>query len=194
MLISLNLLAYASYIQSASSFTSFCSTSIYIILCHFTDLQHILIIIVLMIIEDKTKLLAKSQKYNGSITKLHQLLIEIHDLVESINEYFKPCLVQTVAFLYCGTIINFYWLGLFLIGSDKATLLESVFYIIQNVVTIFCLGFYDSKIKRNLSEAVFKVIATQTGSEDILTFVVKKPVQIGAFRLVYFDFRTIAKV
>jgi hypothetical protein len=179
------------------SFLKFLLT--YIALTHFCHVHDILLIVFVVSVERRLKILTslkmRNQSDSSRTVRLVQIsLIMIYDLIELINEHFRPYFIQSMFLLYLALAINFFWLGYYFLGFHHPSWIESSSFLLPNIVIIFYLASYDRKIKKTLAQILKYVIALRSSNqEEFLLFLLKKKFQFGAFHLVNIGYSTLAK-
>lgn len=171
----------------------------YTVICHFTHVHNFEMYCFMVCIEKRLKIILQleyvSENDKYLVYKLKKALIQIYDLIQLINSYFKPCFIQTVFLLNFCLMINLYWIFLALLGIPYSGLIENIMYTIPNLLIMLCFGHRDRKMSRNIAEII--AISTRlklANKEDILSFLLKKEFHFSAFKLVNFEFSTFGGV
>lgn len=177
------------------------SVVIYFALCHLVAIKLILLLIFVVAIEQRLKLMRKLERtlnqQNFDANQLKTALMQILELIELTNDYFKPCFVQLMTTIYFCLVTNFYWISLGIVSFlSPPVLIESLIcFIAPNIIILLILADRDRKLKRTLVE----IIATFATSkcqlkEDLLLFLLRKQFSFSAFKLVNIGYATFGKV
>lgn len=169
------------------------------IVCHFVHVHCFLFFIFVTAVEQRLELIRriKPGKFgkNCDSTSLKTAFLQILDLVQQINEYFKPCLAFVMFQLSYSVVSIIYWIGITFLDSVHAYVLDCVAFVIPNLLILLMFARSDRKIRRNVSCIISNIIRSKhPQKEDILIFLLRKKFNFGAFGFVNIGFEAIGEV
>lgn len=172
----------------------------YTILHHFTYVQNILLIIFIESIGYRVKSLTELDKIAVTDEKLFveqigTALEKIHDIIQLVNDFFKPSFAQSMTFLYLSVVSNIYWIFRYFLGFHSAGCFEFIINLFPSLSIILYLADCDKMIKKNILKIISTVTKLQSPrAEEILIFTMNKTFHFGVFNRSIVGYSTLAKV
>ena len=172
----------------------------YTIVCHFSFAHDVLLVIFVMNVDERSKLLTQFKPslmiVNDRTAKdIQKALMMIHDIIQSINDYFEPCFVQTMVLLYLIVINSLFWIGIYFLGFEFTSWVEPASYLAPNFTIVLYLANCDKNIKKSVSIITSTIVNLQTSMEEnVFLFLLKRKFSFGSFKLVNIEYSTFAKV
>lgn len=170
----------------------------YVTVCQIVQANNLRLIVFMILIKERVKVVAKF-KYNSSDDEAAKLvwsaMLNIHDIIKSVNQYFQPFLVQNLLLMYYSIVINIFWFSLRFFGYAFAGWIEAVAFIFPCFSIVLYLASCDREIRKDMCNIKSLVIELRSRhEEDFLIFMLDKRFHIGAFRFVNMSHSTLGKV